>query len=240
MLTSAYYYNFYRPYIVGTRDRNKTDIVRRQPRIAQTSHREKLDQGMMIVLNKSLKQDIVNYARNVSHGVTNFKSTVRTTLADMNSFTLNAMYNGYDSAVSMVEGDLSRLARAYNASTTFLQSQDQSANLRSFSDELQNRIYQGRERLGLLGFSLDEESNDLHFDPEVLRGLSHIELHAAIGANVQVFHGLHQTTTDVLTAPLSSHMSFRGLSYHYNYQLGRMVEDGFGIIESGMIVDRVV
>ena len=238
MLTSAFYYNFYRPYIVGVRERS--DTVYKRPRIARSSHQDKLDQGMRIVLNKSRKDEIVNYAKNVSQGVTNFKSTVHMALSNMSSFGLNAMYNGYDSALSLVEEDLTNLTTAYNISTAFLWEQNQSADLRSFSQTLRDRIYQERDRLGLLGLSLEEENEGLRFDPAALRGLTHIELHAAIGANMQVFHGLDQSTTDMLTAPMSSHMSFRGLSYHYNYQLGRMVEDGFGMIESGMIVDRVV
>ena len=238
MLTNAYYYKLYRPYIFGSRERN--DVVQRRSRIAATTPQDKIEQGMIIVLNKSLKDEIVSHARNVSHGVTYFKSSVRMAIANMGSFGLNAMYNGYDSAVRMVEEDLENMAAAYNTGTAYLQRQQQSADLRSFSQALRDRIYQGQDRLGLLGFTVDAENESLHFDQSIIRGLSHIELHAAIGANMQVFHGLHQSTNDVLVAPLVSHMHFRGLSYHYNYQLGRMVEDGFGIIESGMIVDRVV
>ena len=238
MLTNAYYYNYYRPYILGNRDSNA--ITNRRARIAETTPQEKLDRGMVIVLNKSLKEEIVNYARNVSLGVTNFKSTVRMALTDMSGFGLNAMYNGYESAVRLVEKDLANLAKAYNAGTAFLERQQQSSDLRSFSQTLRDRIYQGQDRMGLLGFTYEEEGAGLQFDPVVLHDMTQIEMHAAIGANIQVFHGLHQSTSEVLTAPLSSHMHFRGLNYHYNYQLGRMVEDGFGIIESGMIVNRVV
>ena len=238
MLTNAYYYNLYRPYIVGNRDRNT--IVEKRSRIARTTPQEKLDRGMTIVLNKSLKQEIISYARNVSQGVTYFKSAVRMALADMGSFGLNAMYNGYESAIDSVEENLANLSAAYNSSTLFLEQQQQSRDLRSFSQILRERVYQGQDRLGLLGFSLGLESDSLQFDRTVLRSLSHIEMHAAIGANMQVLHGLHQSATAVLTSPLSSHMGFKGLNYHYNYKLGRMVEDGFGIIESGMIVDKVV
>lgn len=239
MLTNAYYYNLYRPYILGSREDN-SNITCRRSRIAETSPQEKLGRGMIIVLNKSLKQEIVRYAQNVSNGVTQFKSSLRMTLADMGSFALNAMYNGYESAVNLVEQDLMNLANSYNVGTAFLDHQQQSSDLRDFSGLVKERMYQGRDRLSLLGITVGEEGESLEFDPSILRSLTQIELHAAIGANMQIFHSLHQTTTEMLTAPLSSHMHFRGLNYHYNYQLGRMVEDGFGIIESGMIVDRVV
>ena len=236
MLTNAFYYNAYRPYIVGVKNRN--DITVKRPRIAETTPKDKLDQGMMIVLNKSMKNEIIRYAQNVSGGVTNFKSAVRTLLKDMNNFTVNAMYEGYESATKMVEKDLIAVREAYNNGTAFLTEQKQSGELRAFSNLLRDRILQGQDRLDLLGVSIEDDK--IHFDSEVFRSMSPIELHSAIGANMPVFHSLHKTTTDVLTAPLSSHMHFRGLNYHYNYQLGKMVEDGFGIIESGMLVDRIV
>jgi len=239
MLTKAFYFNMYRPYIVGSRN-NRNDVTSKRSRIARTSPQEKMDQGMRIVLNKSLKNEIVHYARNVSQGVTGFKSSVNTLLRDMGSFGLNSMYNGYESALQTVEEGLFAMADAYNEGNSFLKRQQQSADLRSFSDTLRERIYQGRDRLGLLGLNVQNEGESVMFDPSVVRSLSQIEMHAAIGANMQVFHSMHHSTSEVLTAPLSSHIGFKGLNYHYNYQLGRMVEDGFGIIESGMIVDRVV
>jgi len=241
VLTNAFYYRLYRPYLVSSRDRN--DITARRSRIAKTTPQEKLDQGMTIVLNKSLKNEIVNYAQNVSHGVTGFKSNVRKLITDMGSFGLNAMYNGYDSAVYNMGRNLQAVASSYNKSVEFFDSQQQSGELRSFSRELRDRIGQGQDRLSMLGLSLEEtpgQAARMRFDREALQELSHIELHTAISANLQVFHSLHQSATEVLTAPLSSHIQFKGLNYHYNYQLGRMVEDGFGIIESGMIVDRIV
>jgi len=236
VLTNAYYYNAYRPYIVGVRNRN--DITVKRSRIAETTPKDKLDQGMMIVLNKAMKNEIVRYAQNVSGGVTNFKSSVRTLLKDMGNFTVNAMYDGYESATRMIEKDIVAVTEAYNKSTAFLAEQQQSGELRSFSNILRDRALQGQDRLGMLGVSIEE--NTMRFDSEVFRSMSHIELHGAIGANMPVFHSLHKSTTAVLTTPLSSHMHFKGLNYHYNYQLGKMVEDGFGIIESGMIVDRIV
>ena len=238
MLTKAYYFNFYRPYIVGSRDRN--DVTAKRARIAKTTPKDKLDRGMMVVLNKSLKNEIVRYAQNVSAGVTGFKSSLHMLLSDMGNFGLNAMYNGYDSAAMLVEDSLTAVAKTYNSSTTFLEEQNQSVQLRSYSQSLRERLMQGGDRLKSLGLTFENEGRNLQFNPEVFRSLSQIELHAVIGANMQIFHSMHQNTATVLTEPLSSHMHFKGLSYHYNYQLGRMVEDGFGIIESGMIVDRVV
>jgi len=238
MLTNAYYYKLYRPYILGSRDKN--DVTHRRAKIAEATPQARMDRGMVFVLNKSLKSEIVRYARSVSQGVTQFKTTVHSLSKDMGNFGLNAMYNGYDSALQLVEDGLYAVAEAYNTSTGFLERQQQSESLRSYSHALRDKMEQGRDLLGMLGVSFGVDDDSMVFDPSVLQELSQIELHVAIGSNLQVFHSLHQSATEVLVEPLSVHMGFKGLSYHYNYQLGRMVEDGFGIIESGMIIDRVV
>jgi hypothetical protein len=35
-------------------------------------------------------------------------------------------------------------------------------------------------------------------------------------------------------------MRFKGLGYHYNYKMGAMETDGFGILETGMLIDKAV
>ena len=238
MLTNAYYYNLYRPYIMSRRDDN--NITQRRSRIADITPQDKIDMGMIFVLNKSLKTEIVRHAQNVSGGVTNFKSSVQALLRNMGGFGLNAMYSGYDSALRLLEDDIIDVIDAYNIGTGFLMRQQQSDTLRNYSYGLREKIYQGRDRLSMLGIYMENEYETLLFDPAVLRDLSETEIHIAINLNMPVFHSMHNSAIEILVEPLVVHMGFKGLSYHYNYQIGRMVEDGFGIIESGMIIDRVV
>ncbi|MCL1988265.1 MAG: hypothetical protein FWG64_09890 [Firmicutes bacterium] len=240
MLTSAYYYKFYRPYMISNANKESSRDNGRKPKIAEMTPRNRLDSGFMLVLNKSLNSEIVDYARNVSQGITGFKSSVRSTLISMNNLGMNAVYDGYEDARDNVEENLSTLVDRFNESTDFLDKQNQSQDLKSYSNDLRGRAIQGQDRLKLLGISVSDDGNAMLFNPDVVKSLSQLELHAAIGTNMQTFYSLHQTTSDVLVEPLSTHMPFKGLSYHFNYQLGRMVEDGFNVIEAGMIVDRLV
>jgi len=251
LLTNVYYYNLYRPYILstvnrsnrsnrGTRNSEESSDSARKPKIAEMSPRNRLDSGLMIVLNKSLNAEIVDYARNVSKGITGFKSSVRNTLLNMNNLGINSVYDGYDNARDAVEDGLFNLVDYFNESTEFLDRQTQSQELQGYSNELRGKAMQGQNRLKLLGVSVSDAGDAMLFNPDVVRNLSQIELHAAISSTMQIFYSFYQTTSDVLVEPLSTHMPFKGLSYHYNYQLGRMVEDGFNVIEAGMIVDRLV
>ncbi len=139
MLTSVYYYNIYKPYIVGTREMN--NYAPRRARIADKKESpEALSGGRMYVFNKAVKDEIINYAQNVSYGVTNLRASARHTSNDMENFNRNAHREGFSEAVNLLTEDLSKFARHYNEATDFLQNQEQSANLRTFSMEVTDNI----------------------------------------------------------------------------------------------------
>ncbi|MCL1997249.1 MAG: hypothetical protein FWG65_00600 [Turicibacter sp.] len=238
MLTNVYYYKFYKPYIIGRRGENGE--TSKQSRIAEMTPHDKLQNGMIIVFNKSLKKEIVEYVKNVAHSVTGLKSAVHAALTDMGSFGLNAMYDGYDSALDLIEDDMLDLVDIYNESSVFLREQDQSEDLRQFSLILKEGLQQGSDRLKSLGLTLDSDLNTLHYDKSKLRNMTTIEMHATIGANIQLFHSLHQNATEILSEPLSAHMRFDGLSYSFSYRIANLPLDGYDVIHAGMVVDRVL
>ena len=236
MLTNAFYFTLYRPYILGSRDA-VNNYTSRRARIAERTPQYMLDHGMTIVLNKALKDEIVKYAQNVSCSVTGLKYAVRSLINDIENFSINTMEFGFEAATQAVEERLTFLSDTYNENTTFMRQQQHSPQLRTFSYEIGDNVYHNQYRLEKLGFSFSEEG--VHFDPVAYRILGREELQSAFNDNIQVFISLYQSTDDILAAPLSDHMHFRSFSYHYNYKLGRMVEDGFGIIQSGMLLDLV-
>lgn len=236
MLTSIYYYNLYRPYIVGSRETNSPKRGRIADRRDTTSPESS---GQMYILNKSLKDEIVKYAHNVSYGVTNLRASTRQTATDMENFNRDIHSDGLEKAKEWLADDLQEFATQYNASTGFMQSQKHSTDLRSFSCEVADNLFYNQERLSMLGFSLSE-SGQLSFSRDHLDGLSQDQINIAIGENIQIFSDMSRHTDKLLSEPLSEYMDFKGLSYHYNYKMGTMVTDGFGIIESGLLIDKVV
>jgi len=232
----------YRPYIVGTRDSNR--ITAKRARLTQKRPQQVIEQqGMSFVLNKSLKNEIVRYAQNVSQGVNGVQSAARSLLHSMDGFSRNAMQYGREQAVSLVEDGVNNLVEAYNKNVEFMRDQNHSPQLRNFSYDMTDNIHQNQKRLNRLGISFTEteEGERMLFDRESFRNSTRGgNIYVAIGENIQMLDNLYRSANQVLTAPLSEHMQFKALNYHYNYQLGRMVEDGFGIIDSGLIVDKVV
>jgi len=235
MLTSVFYYNIYKPYIVGNSGNRSDGYTPRKERIAQGTE----TQGRVFVLNKALRNEIVNYAQSVSGGVSNLRDATKRTAVDMESFNSKVHREGWEAALENMVENLENFANGYNRSAGFMQNQPHSSGLRSYSGEVTENVQNNRSRLEMLGLTLSEDGK-IAFDREFVSAMNHETINVAIGENIELFEGLRSYTQQLMTEPLIEHMRFRGLSYHYNYRMGTMETDGYSLIEAGMLVDRLV
>ena len=239
MLTSVFYYTLYKPYLVSNvSNRGNENYAPRRGRIADRRDTPETS-GRVFVLNKSLQNEIVRYARAVSHGVTDLRAATKQAASHMKDFNRIVYEEGWDTAVGGLVNDLSRFANHFNQSAGFMQNQLHSTGLRSFSNEVSDNVYYNRHRLERLGLTLSQKGH-LAFSPEQVTNMSHGELSIAIGENIEVFSDLKSFTQQLMTEPLLEHMRFRGLRYHYNYKLGQMETEGFSLLEAGILVDKLV
>ncbi|MCL2048359.1 MAG: hypothetical protein FWG87_06495 [Defluviitaleaceae bacterium] len=235
MLTSIFYYNVYKPYIVGDPANRDGKTAARKERISQGNE----PAGRVFVLNKALRSEIVDYIQNVSHGVTDLRNATKRAAAEMENFNGTVYKDGYEEALEKMADNLAAFAQYYNNSSEFMQKQQHSAGLRSYSGEVSENVNSNRARLEMLGISLSPEGTML-FDRERVSAMSREEMNVAIGENIGIFDGIRSYTQQLMTEPLVDHMRFRGLSFHYNYQMGTMETEGYSLIEAGIIVDRLV
>jgi hypothetical protein len=239
MLTSVFYFNLYKPYIVGNvSNRGGEGYVPRRERIS--TPREGTETARRtFVLNKSIRNEIVNYAQAVSFGVTDLRSATKQAAIDMENFNRTVYVDGWEYAVSNLSENLERFAGDFNKSAGFMQNQLHSAGLRAFSNEVSDNVFDNQSRLEMLGLTLSEEGQ-MAFDRARVSSMNHDEINVAIGENLEIFEGLRTYTQQLMTEPLIEHMRFRGLNYHYNYHMGTMETEGFTLLEAGMLVDRLV
>lgn len=236
MLTNIFYYNYYKPYILKTVDSGKQQSKAKIPKIADNSSST---DSFKVLLNKSLKPEVVDYARGVSGSIVGTKEAAKNLVRDMSEFNKNAYKRGSATAKSWIKYDLEEFAGSYNTSTEFLSSQKHSQSLRGFSERLTDNVNANLEQLSQLGLRMNDDGK-LSVDTDAFNGLDENRLNLAIGETLNTFNDIYADSGGVLTEPLKDHMNFRGLGYYYNYKLGRMENDTFKIIESGMIIDKVV
>jgi len=236
MLTNIFYYQFYKPYILKTTASDKQPARPKQGKIAE---KNPTAESFKVLLNKSLKQDVVEYARGVSSSVVGAKEASKHTVRDMTDFNKNIHKRGLDTAKKWIRFDLEEFVDSYNASTEFLTGQNHSQSLRGFAERMTDSVSVNLERLSQLGLSLGEDGK-LALDTEKFNALSEGHVNVAIGETLNTFRDIYSDSGGVLTEPLKEHMNFRSLGYYYNYKLGRMENDTFKIIEAGMIIDKAV
>ena len=239
MLTSVFYFNLYKPYIVGnaTNRGNETYAPRRER--VSSGKENPGSSGRIFVLNKALRNDIVRYAQAVSHGVTDLREATKQTAQDMENFNRTVHREGWDNAMENLADNLEQFSEFFNKSAGFMQTQMHSAGLRAFSNEVAENVYYNRSRLEMLGLTLSGEGQ-MAFSRNQVMGMSYEEVNVAIGETIEIFDSLRSHTQQLMTEPLIEHMRFRGLNYHYNYRMGTMETEGYSLLEAGMLVDRIV
>jgi hypothetical protein len=226
----------YRPYLVGNvSNRGNDRYSPRRERIgAQTGNR-----GPVFVLNKTLRHDIVSYAQAVSNGVTDLRTATKQTTQGMENFNRAVYHEGYEAALEGLQNSLARFAEGFTSSAGFMAQQRHSSGLSSFSGEIAGSVYDNRERLAPLGITLSDDGT-MSFNRATLTGRNHAQVNEIIHSTRPVFEGLRAYSAQLMTEPLIEHMRFNGLNYHYNYRLGTMETEGFSLLETGMLVDRLV
>ena len=236
MLTNIFYYNYYKPYILKISESGKQEAKPKQGKIAEN---RQLAESLKVLLNKSMNREVVDYARGISSSVIGTKEASKYLVRDMLDFNKNIHKHGADTAKRWIKYDLEEFVESYNESTEFLSNQKHSQALSGFSERLKDNVSINKERLHGLGITFDQNMK-LFFDPETFNKLDESRLNTAIRETLSTFKDIYCDSADILGEPLKEHMSFRGLGYYYNYKLGKIENDTFKIIESGMIIDKAV
>jgi len=236
VLTNIFYYDFYKPYIFRT---SKSEKQPARPRHEKIADKRQSVKSFKVLLNKSLNQEVIDYARGISSSVVYTKETAKNLVKDMTNFNKNMHKRGADTAKRWIKYDLLEFVDSYNASTQFLAEQKHSDNLRGFSERLEDSVSMNIERLARVGITRHQDGK-LSLNTEAFNRLDEGRLNMAIGETLSTFKDIYSDSSDVLSEPLKNHMNFRALGYYYNYKLGKMENDTFKIIESGMIIDKAI
>ena len=236
MLTSLYYYGFYKPYIVReTSSAPKASSVsaRRSPKAAESTRAES------VLLNKTLKSDVVAYARNASASVTGLRGAAGRLSAAAERFGRSARENGLDETKNAFAKRAETFAEVFNTAKNFTQEQQHSEALRGYGRDAETLVSAYEQELNAIGFKKNE-NGALVFNRETTADMDAATIQWALGDAEPLFKELYALSNDMLTEPLASHMQFKGFGFYYNYKLGKVQDNTFQMIEAGMIADYAV
>ena len=233
MLTSVYYYEYYKPYILNG-----------SPKLTDGKHKPKSsglppEKRETFVLNNSHKRDIIRYATGLSGTVNSLRDSSKNVLYDIFKFKREVAENGYEHAKSELLDDLRYFTDSYNRNLRFTHKDAESRQQQIFVDDLAYDVKISTTALSKYGITVAQDDS-MSFDGDFFEKLSGREMSMANRQNHALFKHVYDAAGEFLTMPLSTHLNFKNLGYFYNYKLGTMEKDSFKLIQSGMIVDKIV
>ncbi len=257
MLTNLFYYDLYKPYIFKNEkitskvpvSYSKTEHSKSDTSNSGSSEVES-ENEYSFFLNKSFKNEIVDYAETISLDLNSIKNSAKNVINNTGSLLFN-----FGATKEKIKKSLSDFAKKYNAYNNFAKRNNrQSPLLSTFSDSLKFRVSDNFDCLAKLGFSdvstktegtSDEGLSDkpiekISFDEEYFDSLSQKNISENLSPLKEFCQSIYDDTCEIMTVPMEEHMNFRNLDYYYNYIFANNSSKSHNtvkIIETGMLVD---
>lgn len=239
MITTLYYYDHYKPYLLGNSENDSKDgistntVSKAKPKIqTQTANKDR-----SIYLNKSLSRNVVSYVNDFSTMVNKMKDSSRHILKDMDEVKSGSLNNKeFAETKEWLEQDIESFVSSYNDIQNFDKGRESSKIFNEFSNKLSTSVAGNVEKLESLGVSLSI-SGELEFDKESFNSLNKNTLKKSISSAENTVFDVNQSTTQIMKEPLSKHLNFKELGYYYNYGIGSGT-DPHELIGTGFIIDR--
>ena len=225
MLTTLFYYGHYRDFFSKSSNAGHVWYPNstRQNIIAP--------QDSVVMLNKARNDKIIDYAKELSSCIVGLKDAAKMYIYDMHLIERNGTVT-FENHLQWVEEDLRGFITSYN----HLQSVNtgHSRELGNFAHYIRNFTKINSEVLSHIGIVAYDDANLTY------HGMGSMISHEAAKKAVNTFEQAYNAARGFLEQPLSRHMEFKGLDYYYNYTIGPMGNNTFGIIQSGMLIDVAV
>lgn len=236
MITSIYYYNYYKPNIL----KNSAVSVVKQAPFKQNVHYNNTTKP--ISLSTAYKDDVLDYVKNLSDAVNSTKVSATNLLEltkdiEHNQSNKDLKEQKKKRTESEMRADISKygkkLSDSLNKSINFSSTTSQSEEFDEFSKNLKMKASNSKS-LEEIGLTFDTEFS---FSDDALNDLNYSDVKNLFKNATSDINDLYDMTNDFLKKPLSSHMSFKSFSYYYSYTSGIIKTDSFNIISRGTILD---
>ncbi len=235
MITSLYYYNYYRPRILKS---SGSTFVKQMPFKQTLAYAQEKPYN----LTAAYKDDVINYAKQLSDTVNETKTSTMETISIIdNMFSDDAKkeakglkkHNKDKDAVSIksLKRALKDLSGALNKTVDF---KSQSEEFNEYSQNIKE-IVSSSDSLRDLG--LVYEDGGYTVDPKKVSNLNPDELEDILKDSYDSLKGIYSNTSEFLRAPLSKHMAFKSFSYYYSYGTGIIKNDSFNLISTGTLLN---
>lgn len=236
MLTNLYYYDYYRPYILKNENlksinRRNTTKSNEDTSSSYSSEANESTKSFSFFLNKSLKNEIINYASTISKDFNSMKDTARFMSNKLNKNNLSDKENIED-----ISNGLDDFVNEYNEYLDFAEDNYENSNvLRDYAENVITMVSENKDYLAQIGININEDKKLTIDKTKFEKNINNI---TDISENIKkMYNDIYEDTCAVMNMPLSQHMNFKNLSYYYNYKYASIDYKTFNITDTGMLVD---
>lgn len=242
MLTSIHYFSQYRDYALRTSSGRNTNFhgslyTKKQPNRTSAAASAILHAGSTpkVQLNKSYGPNVLQYIKSLGQNIITLKDSARLFVSDTGSLDYDAGGSlSFEGHLRWIDEDLRNFANSYNNLDYLSRRSNHNAALGDFTHSIRS-IARGHEQmLSHLGvITADEGGLSYH---GIGQGATKEITRAAVGA----FQETYEASREFLAHPMTAHLQFKDLTYYYNYTIGNQPSDAYRLIESGILMNKLI
>jgi hypothetical protein len=243
VLTNAYYYTFYQPFIMQRRADTRFNArfavkgeEREQGNDARVHHK--------ITKNTAIKRSVTMFAEAVCRNITDMRDSARYLANNTDNYYSNVFNESLESSKEWVEEDISMFVNAFNAVVAFGYSQEHSSELTYYADNLREIAKENENELNAAGVSLHNNGMTMGFSAQRLHDINAQNFGQVVTGAAKTAGSVFDRTAELLHLPASAHMDFKQLSYYYNYRIDLSADVALRKIPialyAGMVLDMVI
>lgn len=229
MLTNVHYYGHYKPYIF--KDNRIKEFFN-----AKNTHT--ID-GYNVLLNKSLKNEVIKYVNLMSESIVNIKESINLIINHITDFYSNQNKYTKEQITNWLQAELNIFVEEVNISLDLFKEQPHSKKLKEFANNFESTLEENLEYLNNIGI-LKEESSNFKFNENTISKIDFDSDLDNLKTFLPIFQELYNDTVNLLKLPFNEHMQFKYLNYYYNYQMGKIKQNTFNIVQQGLIIDITI
>ncbi|MCL2854493.1 MAG: hypothetical protein FWE21_02615 [Defluviitaleaceae bacterium] len=234
MITSLFYYGHYRDFLSrsggGNKNVNPNGSIYNRQHIQQA---HKVAESS-ILLNKNDNMRTKQFIANLTVNVVQLKDATKRLSFDAGNLGNLRSAVSYEKHLQWMDADLQRFAATYNNIGILSQDMGHSGALGNLQHSIRNIAQDNKVLLSHVGI-VEMGGQGLTY-----HGIGNANTREIARAASEALKAGYEAARDFLIHPMATHLEFRDLGYYYNYTIGAMPQDTVRLIESGILIDRVI
>ncbi|MCL2168622.1 MAG: hypothetical protein FWB74_01190 [Defluviitaleaceae bacterium] len=241
MLTAIHYFGQYRDFALrassGRNNNFNGALYSRRTHSKQTASAVSLNtvSTPTVQLNRAYSANVMNYIRLLGQNVVTMKDASRLFVSGSNSLEATGGVN-FEGHLRWIDEDLRNFTNSYNNLDYLARRAEltRGSGIADFAHSIRT-ITQGHEPyLSHLGIITADDGGVMY------HGIGTAATQEITRSAADAFRATYEASREFLANPMSAHLEFKNLNYYYSYTIGNTPQSAYLLVESGILVNRLI